>query len=95
MHFQVALGVPKETSDKELEEAEGMVAPLVAAAARIIDDRLLMIDEYPEEDDAPASLPVSHDLRKNLIVKLDIVILGVCSPLNNCDIGVCLPTKSL
>ena len=55
----VALGMPKETSDKELEEAEGMVAPLVAAAAGIGDDMLLLVDEYLEEDDALIGSPAS------------------------------------
>jgi hypothetical protein len=53
----MALGMPKE--NKELEEAEGAVVHLVVAAASIIDDRLLLIDKYPEEDDAPADPPVS------------------------------------
>lgn len=49
----VALGVPKETSDKALEEAEDTVAPLVSTMAGIVDDRLLLTDEYLDEDDAP------------------------------------------
>ena len=56
---EVALGMPKETSNKELEEAESAVAPLVAATASIIDDRLLLIDEYPKEEDVPAGPPAS------------------------------------
>lgn len=55
----MALGVPKETYDKELEEAEITVAPLVTTAVGIVDDRLLLIDKYPEEEDAPASPSVS------------------------------------
>lgn len=55
----MALGVPKETSDKALEEAEDVVAPLVAAIAGIINDRLLLTDEYSDEDDAPIGPPTS------------------------------------
>lgn len=55
----VALGVPKETFDKELEEAKSAVAPLVAATVGIVDDRLLLINEYPEEEDAPMDPLVS------------------------------------
>ena len=44
------MGMPKETSNKELEEAKSTVAPLVTTAAGIVDDRLLLIDEYLEED---------------------------------------------
>jgi hypothetical protein len=51
--------VPKETSDKELEEAKSAVAPLVAIPAGIVDDKLLLNDKYPEEDDALADPPVS------------------------------------
>ena len=43
----MALGVPNKTSDKELEEAESAVVPLVATAAGIVDDKLLLINEYP------------------------------------------------
>ncbi|CAD6333979.1 unnamed protein product [Miscanthus lutarioriparius] len=55
----MALGVPKETSDKALEEAEDAVAPLVAAAVGIINDRLLLTDEYPDEDDVAVGPPAS------------------------------------
>lgn len=51
--------MPKETFDKELKEAEGMVVPLVAGAAGIIDNRLLLVNEYPKEDDMPMGYPVS------------------------------------
>lgn len=44
---------PKETSDKALEEVEDVVAPMVAATVGIIDDRLLLTDEYLDKDDAP------------------------------------------
>jgi hypothetical protein len=56
--------VPKETSDKELEEAESAVAPLVAIAAGIVDDKLLLNDKYPEEDDALLTLRCPRDLHK-------------------------------
>jgi hypothetical protein len=49
----VALSVPKETLDKGLEEAKDTVAPLVAIAMSIVDDRMLLFDEYPDEGDAP------------------------------------------
>ena len=55
----VALGMPKNTSNKEKKEAKGVVAPLVDVAAGIIDDRLLLVDEYPEGDDAPVGSPMS------------------------------------
>ncbi|CAD6223576.1 unnamed protein product [Miscanthus lutarioriparius] len=55
----VSLGMPKETSDKELEEARSAVVPLVAATAGIVDDKLLLFNEYPEEEDAPVDPPVS------------------------------------
>lgn len=51
----MAMGVPKETFDKQMEESEDTVAPLAATMARIIDDRLLLTNEYPEEDDTPIS----------------------------------------
>lgn len=51
--------MPKETSDKLLEEAKSMVVPLVAAMVGIINDRLLLIDEYLEEDDVPSNALVS------------------------------------
>lgn len=35
----------KETSNKEMEEAEGAVAPLVAATASIVDKGLLLVDK--------------------------------------------------
>ena len=53
------LGVPKETSNKLLEEAKSTVVPLVAVVAGIINDRLLLIDEYLEEDDAPSNALLS------------------------------------
>jgi len=55
----VDLGVPKETSNKLLEEAKSTVVPLVAVVAGIINDRLLLIDEYLEEDDAPSNALLS------------------------------------
>ncbi|CAD6270043.1 unnamed protein product [Miscanthus lutarioriparius] len=55
----MATSVPKETSDKQMEEAEDAVAPLVAAAAGIIDNRLLLTNEYLEEDDFPTGPPMS------------------------------------
>lgn len=55
----VALGVPKETSDKVLEEAEDVVAPLVVATAGIVDDRLLLTNEYPDKDNATIGPPTS------------------------------------
>ena len=55
----MALGVHKETSDKELKEAKSSVAPLVAATVGIVDDRLLLINEYLEEEDALMDPPVS------------------------------------
>ena len=69
-----------------MEEAKDTVAPLVAMVAGIIDYRLLLMDEYPEEDNAPIDLHRLRDLHRNLVVKLVAVILGVCSPLNKCDI---------
>lgn len=51
--------MPKETSDKELEEVENMVVPLVVAMAGIIDNKLLLIDEYQKVDDALTGPPVS------------------------------------
>lgn len=55
----VAMGVPKETSEKQMVEAKEAIAPLVATAASIIDDRLLLTNEYPEEDCAPVDPSVS------------------------------------
>lgn len=55
----VALGIPKETSDKDLEEAEDTVMPLVDATTNIVDDGLLLVDEYPEETAALADPPAS------------------------------------
>lgn len=55
----MALGVPKETFDKELEQVEGAMAPLVATTTGIINDRLILIDEYLEEEGAPAGPLVS------------------------------------
>jgi hypothetical protein len=49
----VALSVPKETSDKGLEEAKDTVASLVATGMSIVDDRMLLFDEYPDEGDVP------------------------------------------
>ena len=45
----MALGVPKESFDKDLEEVEDAMAPLVDSAMNIIDDGLLLADEYLEE----------------------------------------------
>jgi hypothetical protein len=42
-----------------MEEAEDTVAPLVIVVAGIVDDRLLLTDEYLEEDDAPVNPPTS------------------------------------
>jgi queuine/archaeosine tRNA-ribosyltransferase len=69
-----------------MEEAKDVVAPLVAAAANIVNDRMLLMDEYLDEDDAPVDPRCLCDLCKSLVVKLVAVILGVCSALNNHDI---------
>lgn len=53
----VALGVPKDTFDEALEEAEGAVAQLVTTITNIVDDESLMSDEYPDEEEAPADPP--------------------------------------
>jgi hypothetical protein len=50
----VALGVPKDTFNNALEEAENMVAPLVPTTANIVDDGSLLIDEYPNKEEASA-----------------------------------------
>jgi hypothetical protein len=42
-----------------MEEVEDMVAFLVSTGAGIIDDRLLLMDEYLEEKDVPVDPPVS------------------------------------
>lgn len=55
----VALGIPKDTSDKALETAEDTVAPLVAAAMNIIDDASLLVDDFPDEVEGPAAPPSS------------------------------------
>jgi queuine/archaeosine tRNA-ribosyltransferase len=80
------MGVPKETSNKQMEEAKDVVAPLVAAAANIVNDRMLLMDEYLDEDDAPVDPRCLCDLCKSFVVKRVAVILGVCSALNNHDI---------
>jgi hypothetical protein len=82
----MASSVPKETSDKQMEEAKDMVASLVAVVTSIIDDRLLLMDEYLEEDDVPVKLRCLRDLRRNLVVKLVAAIQRVYPPLNNHDI---------
>ena len=46
----MASGIPKEILDKQMEEAKDTVAPLVTVATSIVEDRLLLTDEYPEED---------------------------------------------
>jgi hypothetical protein len=58
----VALGVPKDTSDEALEEAEGVVALLVTAIANIMDDESMLSDEYPDKEEAPAHPPTSPRL---------------------------------
>lgn len=55
----MALGVPKDTSNKALERAVDAVAPLVAAVTSIVDDALLLVNEYPDEVDGPAAPPAS------------------------------------
>lgn len=50
----MALGVPLDMFDNALEEAEIMVAPLVPATANIVNDGSLLIDEYLDEEEAPA-----------------------------------------
>lgn len=52
----MALGVPEDTSDRALEEAEDTVAPLVATAVNIIDDMSLLVDEYLDE----VEVPINH-----------------------------------
>lgn len=49
----MARGMPKKISEKQLEEAKEAIAPLVDAAVGVVDDKLLLRDEYPEEDGAP------------------------------------------
>jgi hypothetical protein len=51
----VALGVPEDTSDRALEVAKDAMAPLVATAAKIVDDGSLLVDEYPDEEGAPTN----------------------------------------
>ena len=55
----VALGIPKDTSDRALEEAKDVVVPLVTLAMNIIDDGSLLDDEYSDEEGAPADPPAS------------------------------------
>lgn len=55
----MALGVPEDTSDKALERAEDAVAPLVAAATNIMDDALLLVDDFPDEVEGPTAPPAS------------------------------------
>jgi hypothetical protein len=51
----VALGIPEGTSNKALERAKDIMAPLVFAIVNIIDDALLLVDDYSEEVDGPAA----------------------------------------
>ena len=55
----VALGVPNDTSEKFLERVEDAVAPLVATTANIIDDALLLVDNFPDEVEGPTDPPPS------------------------------------
>lgn len=48
----VVLGVLEDTSDSALEDAKDTVAPLVPAAVNVVDDGLLLDDEYPDEEEA-------------------------------------------
>jgi hypothetical protein len=51
--------IPKETSNKQMKEVKDVVASLVAVGAGIIDDRLMLMDEYLEEEDVPVDPSVS------------------------------------
>ncbi|CAD6214984.1 unnamed protein product [Miscanthus lutarioriparius] len=51
-------GTPEKTLEKKLEETEEAVAPFVDTTARVVDNRLLLTDKYPDEDGAPAGPPV-------------------------------------
>lgn len=50
----MVLGIPKDTSDDALEEAEGIVSLLIPAIANIMDDESLLSDEYPDVEEAPS-----------------------------------------
>ena len=91
----MALGVPKETSNKELEEVEGAVAPLVAATAGIVKDRLLLIGEYPKEENVPAGPSASSWPTQGLGYKTCYYNYGVSIPLRTIvTLRDCPPIKS-
>jgi hypothetical protein len=55
----VALGIPEDTSNKALERAEDVMAPLVATATNIVNDAMLLANDYLKEVDGPAAQPAS------------------------------------
>lgn len=56
----MTLGIPKDTSNQALEEAEDAVAHWVSATMKIIDDESVLSDNYlDEEEEALADPPTS------------------------------------
>jgi hypothetical protein len=51
--------MPEGISDEKLEEAEDAVAPLAVAAVGVVDDRVLLVDNLPDEGMAPIGMVVS------------------------------------